>query len=292
MTDTSHDRYRDLQRLARAGGRPADELMTLYALEGFLARLVTTRYRDTFVLKGGMLLAALDTRRPTRDIDVQALDFDNDIDHVLEVVGDVLAVDLDDGLTFDLGSVTVEQIRDDDDYHGVRVAIAAALATARLKLKLDISIGDPITPRPEDVDLPRLLDGPSIRMPGLPLPMVLAEKTVTALERGTANTRWRDFADVLLLSRVHDVDGDETARAVAAVSQHRGAELRPLAEVLDGFAEQAQDRWWRWVRKFRLDDRLPEPFAEVLAAVQAFADPVIAGEVSGRRWVAAEERWR
>jgi hypothetical protein len=86
VTDTARDRYRDLQRLARTEGRPSDELMTLYALEGFLARLVTTTYRDTFVLKGGMLLAAHDTRRPTRDIDVQALNFKNDVGHVLQVV--------------------------------------------------------------------------------------------------------------------------------------------------------------------------------------------------------------
>ena len=98
MTDTARNRYRDLQRLARTEGRPSDELMTLYALEGFLARLVTTTYRDTFVLKGGMLLAAHDTRRPTRDIDVQALNFDNDVGHVLQVVREVLAGNLDDGL--------------------------------------------------------------------------------------------------------------------------------------------------------------------------------------------------
>lgn len=136
MTDIGRDRYRDLQRLARAGGRPADELMTLYALEGFLARLVTTNYHDTFVLKGGILLAALDTRRPTRDIDVQALDFDNDGDRVLEFVRAVLAVDLDDGLAYDLGSVTVEQVREDNDYPGVRIAIGHALTHVDTRLVL------------------------------------------------------------------------------------------------------------------------------------------------------------
>jgi hypothetical protein len=83
MSDISINRYRDLQRLARANNQPADQVMTLYALEGFLARLMMTQHSETFVLKGGMLLAAFASRRPTKDIDVQALEFDNDVDHVL-----------------------------------------------------------------------------------------------------------------------------------------------------------------------------------------------------------------
>lgn len=291
MTDTARRRYRELQALARAEGRPADELMTLYALEGFLSRLVRTDHRDTFVLKGGMLLAALHTRRPTRDIDVQALDFDIDVAHVLDVVDDVVTIDVVDGLRFDRETIAAEPIRDHDDYPGVRVAIEAALATAVLKLKLDVSVGDPIIPDPEVVQVPRVLGGPSIAMLGFPLPMVLAEKVITALERGTASTRWRDFGDILLLCRAHDVNGDELARAVGAVAHHRGADLRPLTEVLDGFADQVQDRWARWVSRSQLDDRLPDRFTEVLAVVEAFADPVLTGEVAGRCWVAADGCW-
>jgi hypothetical protein len=291
MSDISINRYRDLQRLARANNQPADQVMTLYALEGFLARLMMTQHSETFVLKGGMLLAAFASRRPTKDIDVQALEFDNDVDHVLEVVADILAVNLHDGLVFDLRSVVVTQIRDADAYSGLRVAVETALATARLKMRLDINVGDPITPAPTLINVPRLLDDAPITMLGYPLTMVFAEKTMTAVERGVANTRWRDFADILLLSRAHDVNGDELIQAVNTVARHRGVAIRTLTDVLDGFADQAQDRWWRWVRKFQLDDRLPERFSEIVESVQAFADPALSGDASGKRWISAKNRW-
>lgn len=266
--------------------------MTLYALEGLLTRLATTKHRDTFVLKGGLLLAALDVRRPTRDIDMQALDFDNDVDHVVAVVRDMIAVELDDGVRYDPDSVSAVQIREDDDYHGVRVAVDATLATAKLKLKFDINVGDPITPDPITVDVPRILNDEPITMLGVPVTMQLAEKIVTAVQRGTTNTRWRDFTDVALIAQQHDIDGDDLALSVQAVAGHRGANLRPLAEVLEGFADQAQGRWRTWVRKWQLDDRVPEHFGEVLERVQTFADPVLNDEVGGHRWQAAAQVWQ
>ena len=110
--------YLDLQNLARRQGRPTDELHQLYALEGFLTRLVASPYADTFVLKGGVLLAAYDTRRPTRDVDLQGHHLPNDIDHVLAVVREIVGMHLDDGLAFDAHTATADSIRDEDTYSG------------------------------------------------------------------------------------------------------------------------------------------------------------------------------
>ncbi len=291
MTDSASTRYRALQRRARADRRATDELLTLYALEGFLVRLAASRHRDTFVLKGGMLLAALDTRRPTRDIDMQALDFDNDVEAVVEAAREVLAVPVDDGLFYEADTVTADVIRDDDGYHGVRVSVASSLSTARMKLLLDISVGDPIAPRPIEVQVSRLLDDEPVEMLGYPLPMVLAEKGVTAVERGQANTRWRDFCDLLLLSRRHEVVGDELAAAVTAVADYREAELAALDEVLDGYGELNQARWSAWVRKQQMHDRLPDDFATVVAEVAEFIDPALFDEVRGRLWQPGAGRW-
>jgi len=85
---------------------------------------------------------------------------------------------------------------------GIRVAITARLATAILPIHVDINVGDPVSPPARPIALPRLLGG-HITITGYPIAMVHAEKIVTAIQRGTANTRWRDFADIYLLSTRH-----------------------------------------------------------------------------------------
>jgi hypothetical protein len=122
---------------------------------------------------------------------------------VAEIASTVLPTQLDDGLTFDLGDVRAETIRADDEYSGARVRLIARLATAIEPFRVDVNVGDPISPAPTEISLPRLLEQTPIRLRGYPLEMVLAEKIVTALQRGPANTRWRDFGDVYQLTGHH-----------------------------------------------------------------------------------------
>lgn len=134
-------RYLDLQRKAKQTGRPTDELIQLYALEGFLDRLSRSAHADRFVLKGGVLLAALDARRPTRDIDLAAHDLENSAEHVLLLIQEIAAIAIDDGLTFDTEHATAETIRDDDHYSGVRITLGGELSRATVRLHVDINIG-------------------------------------------------------------------------------------------------------------------------------------------------------
>ena len=283
--------YLDLQNLARRQGRPTDELHQIYALEGFLARLVRSPHANRLVLKGGVLLAAYDTRRPTRDVDLQGRWMSNDADAVLDVVRAIASISLDDGLLFDAAGAVAESIREEDIYSGIRVSLTGELSAARLAFHVDVNVGDPIWPAPKMITLPRLLEG-QIVLAGYPLPMVHAEKLITAVQRGVANTRWRDFADVYTLARRHDVEGDELASTIAHVAQHRGARLVPLSQVLDGYASLAQPRWAAWRRRQRLDDRLPERFDEILETVIAFADPALRSATTDRVWHAQERAWK
>ena len=120
-----------------------------------------------------------------------------------------------------------------------------------------------------------VLLGGSIQLLGYPLPMVLAEKIVTAVQRGSANTRWRDYADIYLLSNRHEVDTDQLQAAITTVANHRRAVLIPLRQILDDYALRAQQRWAAWRRKQRLDDRLPESFGDLLESVITFTDPAL-----------------
>ena len=263
----------------------------MFALEGLLARLAQTEHARRLVLKGGMLLAAFDQRRPTRDLDMHAEQLADDLDTIRDLITDVARAPLDDGLVFDLDGVTAEMIREGDDYQGVRVSVAARLYTAKLLPKVDINVGDPVWPAPELVELPRLLGGEPLRLRGYPLHMVLAEKIVTAVDRGTGSTRWRDFADVHLLIGSNPVDAADLATAIDRVAEHRGVELFPLARVLDGFGEIGQAKWDAWRRKQHLDDRLPTAFAEVLATATAFADPILTGQFTVGSWDPVRREW-
>jgi hypothetical protein len=267
--------YLDLRKDASAAGRPTDEFLQLYALEGFLDRLGSSPHAEHFVLKGGLLLAAYGARRPTRDIDFAALDVANDLDHVRRVVKEIIAIGRDDGLEFDLDATRVEAIRDDEDYGGVRVTIHGRLSTGVIQFHVDVNIGEPLWPPPDEVDLPRVLGGPPIRVRGYRVELILAEKIVTALQRGTANTRWRDFVDIASLAGHDDLDDAALAESVRRVAVYRQASIQPLRHVLAGYPRIAQARWSAWRRKQRLTDSTPAQFADLLDEVLVFAEPVL-----------------
>jgi hypothetical protein len=282
--------YLDLRAKARGDRRPVDELLQLYVLESFLERLAGSRFTEQLVLKGGVLLAAFGERRATRDVDLQAQALDNDPERIRAVICDIAAQHLDDGVLFEVDGATAAVTRDEDAYSGVRVSMGAELATARPHFHVDVNVGDPIIPAPQEVHLPRLLGG-EVVVRGYPLVMVHAEKIVTAVARGSVNTRWRDFADIYLLNRRHRLDGPDLDGSLHQVARHRQVELVPLARALDGYGELGQARWAAWRRKQQLEDRLPDQFAEVVFAVIEFADPVIAGAAAGLAWDPADGSW-
>ncbi len=272
--------YLDLRKLAKEQKRPTDELLDLYALEGFLARMTETRQAEKLVLKGGVLLAAFDSRRATRDVDLHAEDLNNDTETVRSVVCEIAEVAIDDGLTFDAASATAQVIRDEEEYSGVRVSMHCHLDRADVSFHVDVNVGDAIWPEPGHVEIPRLLGG-VLRLRGYPIEMVLAEKIVTAIQRGTVNTRWRDFSDVYLLSRRHILEASTLAKSIATVAISRGVQLATLNDTLTGYGDMAQTKWQAWVRKQGLEERVPVEFHVVLAGIEVFADPVLRGAAEG-----------
>ncbi|MGB4777533.1 MAG: nucleotidyl transferase AbiEii/AbiGii toxin family protein [Microbacterium sp.] len=283
--------YNDLRNLARRQHRDPAEYITLYALEGFLARLAASEFATDFVLKGGVLMAAFAERRPTRDIDLAADGFPNDIPEVEQRVRSILTVDVDDGLQFDPDSVQGEPIRDDADYNGVRVKVTARLATAHVALHIDVNFGDPIWPAPTEAVLPRLLGG-ELRLRGYPDHMVLAEKIVTAIERGDQNTRWRDFTDIAAIARTRPIDGPTLQEAVTVVARYRHVAIEPFEPLLAGMPAIAQRKWEVWRKKQRLEQSTPANLSELLRTCTNFVEPVLVGRVGDQTWDPNSRTWK
>ena len=140
--------------------------------------------------------------------------------------------------------------------------------------------------------MPRLLGQEPIHLRGYPMEMVLAEKIVTALERGAASTRWRDFGDIFVMTGRNSFRAGEVRQALQTVADHRQVELARLDDALDGYAEIGQPRWVAWRLKLQLTETLPEDFDRTLESLKAFANPVITGSVNDLpTWDPGQRAW-
>lgn len=290
--DTTSGRvYLDLRARARAESRPTDELLILYVLERFLYRLSVSPHHHRLILKGGMLLAALDQRRPTRDVDLLATTVANDVDSIAALVGDIATIDIDDGVVFDTDRMTTQQIREHDLYAGVRVVVPATVDRAQQPLRVDVNVGDPVTPAPQRIAYPALLDQP-FELVGYPIETILAEKLVTMVALGEVNTRQRDFADVLLLTDTHTVDAAQLSQAIPASATHRATTLRPLRQATAGLGTRRQADWQRYLTRAGLADNLPGDYPTAIERIAAFADPILTRSVASGSWSHTEGRWK
>jgi hypothetical protein len=230
----------DVQNRARREGRGTEELLTLYVVERRLARLSASRYAEQFVLKGGMLLAANDARRPTADVDALARHIPNDEDTVVARITEVAGQPFeDDGVAFLTDTAVARPIREEAVYPGVRVAMDSRIATDVVRFRLDVNLGDPVTPAPRLlIELPPLRpEAAPVRVLGYPIETVVVEKRATAIVLGAANTRVRNYADVYTLTGRHDLIHGAVHAALDATARFRGVEIARLSSVIDDLVE-------------------------------------------------------
>ena len=211
-----------LLNLAHARGQPMELLLTRYALERLLHRLSLSPHRERFVLKGAMLLATWfdEPHRATRDVDLLGFG-DPAHDALLGAFREVMAIEVDDGVSFDLRGLRIEAIREEVEYGGSRLRTTAALAGARIPITVDIGFGDAVEPGVEDIDLPVLLDMPAPHLRAYPPETVVAEKFHAMVALGMANSRMKDYYDVWMLTSAFELDPERLRRAIVATFARR-----------------------------------------------------------------------
>ncbi|MEV1026181.1 nucleotidyl transferase AbiEii/AbiGii toxin family protein [Streptomyces sp. NPDC050264] len=239
-----------------------------------------------------MLLAQFGARRTTRDIDILGHAFSGEEAEITHRIATIAATEVDDGVAFDSATLRTVPIREEDEYHGLRLSMAASIARARLKLQLDISFGDPVTPGPQTIDYPQQLTPESFPLLGHPLATVIAEKLSTAVSLGDLNTRDRDYADLYRLLTLNNLSGGELTAALAATATHRSIELKPLSAAITDLAERRQSSYAAWRRRQGPSSAgYPNLFTDVVGVVVAFADPLLAGAADTRVWSSSASTW-
>lgn len=227
MTNLTAEQLKgQLKSLANKNHADARVLLRLFMMERFLERLSLSKYSEMFILKGGMLIIAMIgiSNRSTMDIDTTISGFDLTSEEAVSVVGEIIGIELNDGVSFSIeGS---ETIMDAMDYPGIRIEMTASLEKLTVPFKIDISTGDAITPSAIKYNYRTIIENRSINLCSYNIETVLAEKIQTILARGALNTRMRDFYDVKILTDIyeHSINHIILKRAFEATSKERKTE--------------------------------------------------------------------
>lgn len=230
-----------LKNQAFVRGHILQEELTAFALERTIYRISISNHMDKFTLKGGIFLYALfdgNFTRATTDIDLLAHRISNEAENIKKIFEEILSIEVDDALNYDLKTLDVSNIAEFKRYHGVNVKIIANLNRTRIPVSIDIGFGDTVCPDRVLMDFPVLLDMEIPRIYAYSLTSVIAEKFEAIVSLGYANGRYKDFYDIYMLLSVYNFDGYELKNAINETFSNRGTGYDDIVAFNNDFTEE------------------------------------------------------
>lgn len=243
-----------VQNRTKGNSGKAQLLIRNFMMERFLERVSLSKYKDNFILKGGMLVSSMVglDNRATMDIDTTLKNLSLNSENAREIVENIIAVPMEDNVHFHIKSVS--GIMEDAEYEGVRLALEAQLETMRIPMKIDLSTGDVITPSEIRYQYRLMFEDRSISVWAYTPETVLAEKIETILVRGLLNTRLRDYYDLYILQNCSlHIDYKVLYEAVRTTCRKRGSD--PVLSEYSGILKELeksstmQELWVNYQRK-------------------------------------------
>jgi predicted nucleotidyltransferase component of viral defense system len=257
-----------LLKVSKETGISHQLLLLRYFQERFLFRLSRSPFKERFCLKGGVLLYALEkeSSRVTKDIDFLGIQFPAQSEDLVDALSQIIEIPcLEDGITFEKNNIQTEEIIKDAKYKGVRVVVPGRLGSIRERIKIDFGFGDAVTPFPQRLVYPVILDLPAPEIMAYSLETSIAEKFEAMISLGEVNTRMKDFYDVFHLLKNHSIDHEILEEAIENTFKRRATSL-DLDHCLflpEFSTDPGRNRLWRaWLRKSSLDITLE--FSEVM----------------------------
>ena len=263
---TTARQLKDLVRnLSKKKSADAQILMRNYMMERFLERISLSEYKNQFILKGGMLVAAmvgLDARA-TMDLDATIKGTNVSVEDVEMIISKIISIPLDDGVSFRIKRIS--EIMEEADYPGVRVSMETKFDGVITPLKIDISTGDIITPREIKYNFNLMLENRTIEVWAYNLETVLAEKLETVISRNVTNTRMRDFYDIYILQKLYgeQLSKDVLRDALVATAKKRETleqiETEDIDEVFDEIQSSSvmENLWKAYQRNYSYSADIP-----------------------------------
>ena len=244
-----------VRNIAKQKNIPAQVILQNYMFERLMVRLSASEYKEKFVLKGGMLVAAIVglDNRATMDMDTTLKNLPLTPEAIRSALETICGIAFDDGVSFEIG--TISPIREDDIYGGYRVMLNARFDTMITPLSIDVSTGDAITPHAVQYNFTEIFDDEkSYELWAYNIETVMAEKVETILRRGVFNTRPRDFYDAYILSTTQKFDKAVFTDALQATAAHRGTaqQIADVPAILQNIEEspKLKTMWDKYRKQF------------------------------------------
>jgi predicted nucleotidyltransferase component of viral defense system len=299
LSASIHDR---LLNIAKSNQENFTLTLNRYAIERFLYRLSSSSYQEEFVLKGATLFVLWtgQLHRPTRDLDLLGFG-STDIPRLVTLFQSICEqIVEEDGIEFISDSVSGMNVREEDDYDGVRIKLHGMIGRIQIPLQIDIGFGDVVIPRLAEVDLPTMLNQSSPRIKAYPRESVIAEKFEAMVDLGMTNSRMKDFYDIWFLVKSFGFEGEILAQAIAATFERRRTPIpmhKPLALTEEFYNDvKKQTQWRAFLKKSSLERLNPPDLISVVGIIDQFLLPLISSIQNGtsfdRHWSCVNREWQ
>lgn len=253
-------------------------ILTRYFQERLLYRMSQSRYRNNFYLKGGALMYAYErfAARPTLDIDFLGNNISNEGTSIIAAFKEICSVPFEeDGVIFDVGHITAQNITEFKDYHGIRLSIPVKMDSIAQVLTMDIGFGDVVTPSPVNLDFPILLEHlPCANILAYSLETVIAEKMHAIIDLADQSSRMKDYYDLHRILKEEKYDSEVLQEAIIRTFENRHTpydENTMFFRKDFGINQQMEVRWKAFMRKITKATDLS--FSEVVAFIQETLRP-------------------
>ena len=241
--------------IAKSKGISAQAVLQNFFFDCFLNRLSKSEYREMFILKGGLLIAAMAgiDARSTMDMDATIRSLPMDEESLKIAINKICSMPVNDNIIFQMNGISF--IREDNEYGGYRISLNAIFDKINSPLSIDITTGDAITPKPVKRLFKSLFnDTVQFELWTYNTETILAEKVETILRRSVGNTRPRDFYDVYLITKTQDFNIDIFYQALSATSAHRGTTERisNVPEIMESIKESEilRKQWDKYQKEY------------------------------------------
>lgn len=242
-----------INNMAKENNVAAQSVLQTYMLERLLERISISKYKDNFILKGGMLISAMIgiDSRTTMDMDTTVKGFPLTKDNITNIMDEICNIEIDDNVTLKINKV--ELIREDDDYGGYRITFEAKYNNEMpVIMKIDITTGDKITYKEIEYSFTLMLEDRKIQIWSYNVETIIAEKFEAIVKRGVLSTRIRDYYDVYMLINTQSkiIDKKTLKDALTLTAQYRGTSeiIKDWKKVVEKIANDSKMRqqWKRY----------------------------------------------